>query len=136
LKDHKGRVNSIRIKSNDEECVSASSDGSCIVWDLHTFKRRTSLYANTFFHAVVYHPDESQLVTAGTDRKVGGGSGPHSFPGTNASGTARLRAARFQLAGRRPALCARSAWPHLPSPCRCAADHVLGRVRRQRHPHH
>jgi hypothetical protein len=29
-----------------------------------------SLFANTFFFSVVYHPDESQLVTAGTDRKV------------------------------------------------------------------
>ncbi len=70
MKDHKGPVNCIRIKASDEECVSASSDGSCIIWDLHTFKRRTSLFANTFFKSVVYHPDESQLVTAGTDRKV------------------------------------------------------------------
>lgn len=70
MKDHKGPVNCIRIKASDEECVSASSDGSCIIWDLHTFKRRSSLFANTFFKSVVYHPDESQLVTAGTDRKV------------------------------------------------------------------
>lgn len=70
MKDHKGPVNTIRIKDGDDECVSASSDGSCIIWDLHTFKRRTSLFANTFFKAVVYHPDQSQLVTAGTDRKV------------------------------------------------------------------
>ena len=55
---------------DDSECVSASSDGSCIIWDLHTFKRRTSLFANTFFKSVIYHPDESQLVTTGTDRKV------------------------------------------------------------------
>nr|A8ILK1.1 RecName: Full=Cilia- and flagella-associated protein 52 [Chlamydomonas reinhardtii] len=70
MKDHKGPVNCIRIKGSGDECVSASSDGSCILWDLHTFKRRTSLFANTFFKSVVYHPDESQLVTAGTDRKV------------------------------------------------------------------
>lgn len=70
MKDHKGTINCICIKGNDEECVSASSDGSCIIWDLHTFKRRTSLFANTFFKSVVYHPDESQLVTTGTDRKI------------------------------------------------------------------
>ncbi|KAG2446088.1 hypothetical protein HXX76_000688 [Chlamydomonas incerta] len=70
MKDHKGSVNCIRIKGSGDECVSASSDGSCILWDLHTFKRRTSLFANTFFKSVVYHPDESQLVTAGTDRKI------------------------------------------------------------------
>lgn len=70
MKDHKGSVNSIQVKRDDSECVSASSDGSCIIWDLGTFKRRTSLFANTFFKSVVYHPDESQLVTTGTDRKV------------------------------------------------------------------
>lgn len=70
MKDHKSSVNCIKIKQNDDECVSASSDGSCIIWDLHTYKRRTSLFANTFFKSIVYHPDESQLVTTGTDRKV------------------------------------------------------------------
>ncbi len=70
LKDHRGSVNAIRIRKDDAECVSASSDGSCIIWDLHTFKRRTSLFSNTFFKSVIYHPDESQLVTTGTDRKV------------------------------------------------------------------
>ncbi|GLC39328.1 Cilia- and flagella-associated protein 52 [Pleodorina starrii] len=70
MKDHKGPVNCIRVKFADDECVSASSDGSCIIWDLHTYKRRTSLFSNTFFKSVVYHPDESQLVTTGTDRKI------------------------------------------------------------------
>ena len=35
------------------------------MWDLTTFHRRSSLFANTLFKAVLYHPDESQLVTAG-----------------------------------------------------------------------
>lgn len=70
MKDHKGPVNCITVRKNDEECVSASSDGSCIIWDLKTAKRRISLFANTFFKSVIYHPDESQLVTTGTDRKI------------------------------------------------------------------
>eukprot|EP00879_Flechtneria_rotunda_P026720 GHRR01028541.1.p1 GENE.GHRR01028541.1~~GHRR01028541.1.p1 ORF type:complete len:378 (+),score=118.14 GHRR01028541.1:71-1204(+) len=71
MKDHKGPVNSIIVKqSTDDECVSASSDGSCIIWDMRAGRRRQSLFANTFFLSVVYHPDESQLVTAGTDRKI------------------------------------------------------------------
>ncbi|GAX75920.1 hypothetical protein CEUSTIGMA_g3363.t1 [Chlamydomonas eustigma] len=70
MKDHRGPINCIRIKASDQECVSASSDGSCIIWDLSTFKRRISLFANTFFKSVIYHPDESQLVTTGTDRKI------------------------------------------------------------------
>ena len=39
LKDHKGPVNSIAVKnSGGDEAVSASSDGSCIVWDLTTHR--------------------------------------------------------------------------------------------------
>ena len=52
------------------QCVSACSDGSAIIWDLATFHRRAELTANTFFKACAYHPDESQIVTTGTDRKV------------------------------------------------------------------
>ena len=70
MKEHKGCINSLALRANDSECVSASSDGSCIVWDLDRFVRQHALTANTFFKACAYHPDESQIVTGGTDRKV------------------------------------------------------------------
>mmetsp|Transcript_29735 Transcript_29735/g.41063 ORF Transcript_29735/g.41063 Transcript_29735/m.41063 type:complete len:627 (-) Transcript_29735:324-2204(-) len=70
MKEHKGPVNCIELRKNDAECVSASSDGSCIIWDLNRFIRNNSLFASTFFKAILYHPDESQLVTTGTDRKI------------------------------------------------------------------
>ncbi|KAK3267174.1 hypothetical protein CYMTET_24255 [Cymbomonas tetramitiformis] len=70
MKEHKGPVNAIELRANDSECVSASSDGSCIIWDLTRFTRNNSLFASTFFKAILYHPDESQLVTTGTDRKI------------------------------------------------------------------
>lgn len=71
MKEHKGRVNNIIIKkSNDNECVSCSEDGSCIIWDLKTFKRYNMMFSSTSLKDVTYHPDGSQLVTAGTDRKV------------------------------------------------------------------
>jgi WD40 repeat protein len=70
MKEHKGPVNSIALRANDSECVSASSDGSAIIWDLTRFTRSGALTANTFFKACAYHPDESQVVTGGTDRKV------------------------------------------------------------------
>ncbi|GBG66294.1 hypothetical protein CBR_g57893 [Chara braunii] len=70
MKEHKGPVNCIQVRRNDSECVSASSDGSCIIWDLTRFARNSSLFANTFFKAILYHPDESQLLTTGTDRKI------------------------------------------------------------------
>ena len=34
MKEHKAEVTCVKIKSNDKECVSASSDGACIIWDL------------------------------------------------------------------------------------------------------
>lgn len=70
LKDHAARVNCIRVRSNDMECVSASDDGSCIIYNLQVYKRQASLQASTFFKGVLYHPDESQILTCGTDRKV------------------------------------------------------------------
>jgi WD40 repeat protein len=70
MKEHKGPVNALELRKNDSECVSASSDGSCIIWDLNRFTRSNSLFASTFFKGVLYHPDESQLVTTGTDRKI------------------------------------------------------------------
>jgi len=70
MKQHKNQVNQISIRSKDDECISASSDGSCIVWDLRRFTRANTLFASTFFKAAVYHPDESQILTTGTDRQL------------------------------------------------------------------
>lgn len=73
MKEHKGPVYAISIKKDDSECVSASADGSCITWSLaglHPFVRINALFAANFFKSVVYHPDESQLLTCGTDRKI------------------------------------------------------------------
>jgi WD40 repeat protein len=70
LKEHRGRVFAVKVKSDLSKCVSASADGSCIVWDLKTFTRSLCLFESTMFKAVVYHPDESQLITAGSDRKI------------------------------------------------------------------
>ena len=35
------------------------------------FVRSQVLFANTLFKAVCYHPDEIQIITGGTDRKIG-----------------------------------------------------------------
>eukprot|EP00051_Salpingoeca_urceolata_P031661 m.12474 g.12474 ORF g.12474 m.12474 type:complete len:611 (-) comp4265_c0_seq1:143-1975(-) len=71
LKEHKGKVTDIRINHSDTECVSASADGTCIVWDLTRFVRSQILFANTNFTQVCYRPDEAQVVTVGSDKKVG-----------------------------------------------------------------
>eukprot|EP00842_Homolaphlyctis_polyrhiza_P004180 jgi/Hompol1/4763/HPOL_003861-RA len=70
MKEHKGTVTCIKIRKNNLECVSSSSDGSCIIWDLTRYVRNQVLFAPSFFKAVCYYPDESQLLTSGTDRKV------------------------------------------------------------------
>jgi len=70
LKEHRGRVWCIKLKQDDGFAVSASSDGSCIIWDLKTKTRSLCLFESTMFKSIVYHPDESQLLTTGSDRKV------------------------------------------------------------------
>ncbi|XP_056136511.1 cilia- and flagella-associated protein 52 [Lampris incognitus] len=71
MKEHKATVTCIKIKSNDKECVTASSDGACIIWDLMRFVRIQMVLANTLFQCVCYHPEGHQIITSGTDRKIG-----------------------------------------------------------------
>jgi len=70
LKEHRGQVWCVRIKADDSQAVTASSDGSCIVWDLSSKTRSLCLFESTMFKSLVYHPDESQLLTTGSDRKI------------------------------------------------------------------
>lgn len=70
LKEHKGMVTCIKIRKNNKECVSSSSDGSCIVWDLERHVRNQVLFAPSVFKAVCYYPEEFHILTTGTDRKV------------------------------------------------------------------
>jgi len=73
MQEHKGPIFAISIKKDDSEAISASADGSCIVWALAGFSpyvRVSALFAANFFKSAVYFPDESQLLTCGTDRKI------------------------------------------------------------------
>jgi len=70
MKEHKAKVNFLQLSADNTECVSASDDGSCVVWSLERYSRNICLFASTQFKAVLYHPDQSQLLTAGSDRKV------------------------------------------------------------------
>lgn len=73
MQEHKGPISTIAVKADDTECVSASADGSCIVWalsGLHPYTRISALFAANFFTSAQYFPDESQLLTCGTDRKI------------------------------------------------------------------
>jgi hypothetical protein len=71
LKDHRGAVNALALAASGAEAVSGSADGSCILWDLGpTPRKRAAMYASSFFTAAAFHPDDSQVVTGATDRKV------------------------------------------------------------------
>lgn len=71
LKEHKGPVSAIDINKTDDEAVSASTDGTCIIWDLERQRRKAVLFANTLFMSVKYYtPNCVQILTGGTDRKI------------------------------------------------------------------
>ena len=65
-----GAVTCVRLSHDDTECLSAGADGSCIVWNLTRGVRANVMFASTVFRNVLYHPDESQILTCGSDRKV------------------------------------------------------------------
>merc|ERR1711988_1686205 len=70
MKEHRGMVTCLRITKDNAQCVSASADGSCIVWDLERYVRVLALFEPTVFRAVLYHPDESQILTCDTNHKI------------------------------------------------------------------
>jgi len=70
LKEHRGRVWAVRVTQDDSKAITASADGSCIVWDLMTKTRSLCVFESTVFKSIAYHPDESQFITTGSDRKV------------------------------------------------------------------
>lgn len=70
FKEHKKEVTTIRISAGDDTAVSSSADGSCLMWSLRRATRINALFAPTVFRSVMFHPDESQLLTTGSDRKI------------------------------------------------------------------
>lgn len=71
MKEHKGKVTSIQIHPMDHECVSASSDGSTIIWCLKNYTRKQIVLANTLFKCVTYGAKGVHILTSGTDHKIG-----------------------------------------------------------------
>jgi len=70
LKEHRGRVSDIKINRNDTQAVSSSYDGSSIIWDIVSSTRVMCLFESTMYKQVLYHPDESQVLTTGSNRKI------------------------------------------------------------------
>ena len=70
MKEHRGPVNAIKVSSDRSQCISASSDGCCIIWDLVRYVRINALFEPNVFRSVQIHPDESQIITCGTNHKI------------------------------------------------------------------
>lgn len=70
LKEHRSRVSDIKINTQDTQAVSSSYDGSSIIWDIVNNTRVMCLFESTMFKQVLYHPDESQVLTTGSNRKI------------------------------------------------------------------
>lgn len=70
-KEHRGAVNALTVTRDNRQCISASADGSCIVWDLDAETRLFAILEPTAYEAALYHPDGSQILTAGTHHMVG-----------------------------------------------------------------
>lgn len=70
LREHQNAISYVTINADDTEFVTSSADGSCVTWDLQKCTRINALFASTQFSCIIYHPDQSQLITTGTDRQI------------------------------------------------------------------
>ena len=70
MKEHRGSINALTCNVDGSQVVSASSDGSCIVWDLQNGVRIHALFESAVFNDMIFHPDESQYLTCGTNCKL------------------------------------------------------------------
>eukprot|EP00916_Digyalum_oweni_P000821 GHVL01001642.1.p1 GENE.GHVL01001642.1~~GHVL01001642.1.p1 ORF type:complete len:625 (+),score=94.32 GHVL01001642.1:101-1975(+) len=70
LKEHRGRIWDLRLTSDDEKAVTASADGSCVVWNLNTYMRTQCVFDSTIFKSVAWASEEAQLLTTGSDRRI------------------------------------------------------------------
>ena len=70
LKEHRSRVWSIQVNSLNDRAISASADGSCIIWDIKNYTRIACMFESTMFKQLVFYPDDSQIITCGSDKKI------------------------------------------------------------------
>merc|ERR1712216_870464 len=82
VKEHSKDVSSLDFSFDDQTVGSASKDGSVIMWNLsadideatgavvYGLSRSMSVQNTTMFSEVQFHPDASQFLTCGSDRKI------------------------------------------------------------------
>lgn len=70
IKEHRGTVTALRVTADGSNVVSACADGSCLSFGLDTQVRKLALLDPNVFTQVAWHPDESQLLTTGSNYKI------------------------------------------------------------------
>jgi WD40 repeat protein len=70
MKEHRGPVNALKVSADRSQCISASSDGCCIIWDLERYVRLNALFESNVFRSIQIHPDESQMLSCGSNHKI------------------------------------------------------------------
>lgn len=68
--EHSSILSFNQINNSNDRAISASADGSCIIWDIKNYSRLACMFEATMFKQLVFYPDESQILTTGSDRKV------------------------------------------------------------------
>jgi WD40 repeat protein len=70
LKEHHQEVTQIRFSDDGTEFVSASHDGSVIIWDAGRITSRQRFMAQTFFNGAAMHAETGILVTVSSDKRI------------------------------------------------------------------
>ncbi|GLV43741.1 uncharacterized protein CBL_06935 [Carabus blaptoides fortunei] len=70
LKEHHGPISAIHMNTFGDEAVTASTDGTCIIWDLVRQSRKQVLFANTLFMCARFYTAGFHILTGGSDRKI------------------------------------------------------------------
>ncbi|KAG7210883.1 hypothetical protein KM043_012364 [Ampulex compressa] len=70
LKEHRGPITSLDVSHDDTILLSSSLDGTCVLWDLMQYARKHVITGNTMYMTALFTPDNLQVLTCGTDRKI------------------------------------------------------------------
>jgi len=70
IKEHRAAITALRVSNDATKVISASADGSCLCFCLETQVRKLALFESNVFTQISWHPDESQLLTTGSNYKI------------------------------------------------------------------
>lgn len=70
LKEHHSMVTEIKFSHDGSEFVSASHDGSVILWDSNRLTSRQRFMGQAFFNGADIHQDTGILITVSSDKRI------------------------------------------------------------------